>query len=131
MLTERLLVGTGATVVYVTLQKTAMDVAAALVAAGIDARPYHAGLGPLQREVGDSSLAPSSDYFMSPSERAVVNVARTTHLFFDVVRCCFRFQIVWSEVMLALSARTFVAVGYAVESSGFCFFRIRPVCGVA
>lgn len=41
----------GAAVVYVTLQRTAVEVAQALVAAGIDARPYHAGLPALQREV--------------------------------------------------------------------------------
>lgn len=41
----------GAAVVYVTLQRTAQEVADALVGAGIDARPYHAGLPPLQREV--------------------------------------------------------------------------------
>ncbi len=44
-------VGAGAAVVYVTLQKTAVEVAQALAAAGVDARPYHAGLPPLQREV--------------------------------------------------------------------------------
>lgn len=41
----------GAAVVYVTLQRTAVEVAEALVAAGIDARPYHAGLPALEREV--------------------------------------------------------------------------------
>lgn len=41
----------GAAVVYVTLQRTAVEVAQALVAAGIDARPYHAGLPALEREV--------------------------------------------------------------------------------
>lgn len=41
----------GATVVYVTLQKTAVEVADSLVDLGFDARPYHAGLLPLQREV--------------------------------------------------------------------------------
>lgn len=41
----------GAAVVYVTLQRTAEEVAEALVGAGLDARPYHAGLPPLQREV--------------------------------------------------------------------------------
>ena len=41
----------GAVVVYVTLQKTAVEVAQSLVALGLDARPYHAGLPPLQREV--------------------------------------------------------------------------------
>jgi len=45
-------VGAGAAVVYVTLQKTAVEVAQALAAAGLDAKPYHAGLPPLQREVG-------------------------------------------------------------------------------
>lgn len=61
MLTEMLLLGgerdggeggvAGAAVVYVTLQRTAVEVAEALVAAGLDARPYHAGLPALQREV--------------------------------------------------------------------------------
>lgn len=41
----------GAAVVYVTLQRTAVEVAQALVAAGIAARPYHAGLPALEREV--------------------------------------------------------------------------------
>jgi ATP-dependent DNA helicase RecQ len=36
----------GPTIVYVTLQKDAMRVARMLVDAGIDARPYHAGLAP-------------------------------------------------------------------------------------
>lgn len=41
----------GATMVYVTLQKTAEEVAAALVMEGVDARPYHAGLPNVRREV--------------------------------------------------------------------------------
>ena len=41
----------GAAVVYVTLQKTAEEVSQMLVAAGFDARPYHAGLPSTQREV--------------------------------------------------------------------------------
>lgn len=48
--------GVGAAVVYVTLQRTAVEVAQALVAAGIDARPYHAGLPALEREVGFSCV---------------------------------------------------------------------------
>lgn len=40
----------GAAVVYVTLQRTAVEVADALVAAGLEARPYHAGLPPAVRE---------------------------------------------------------------------------------
>lgn len=51
MLAKLLTEGLGASVVYVTLQKTAVEVAQALVAAGLDARPYHAGLQPFQREV--------------------------------------------------------------------------------
>lgn len=43
--------GGGAAVVYVTLQKTAEEVANALAKAGVDARPYHAGLQPAEREV--------------------------------------------------------------------------------
>ncbi len=56
----------GAAVVYVTLQKTAETVAAALVAAGIDARPYHAGLE-------DELRAGTQDWFMR--EKAPVVVA--------------------------------------------------------
>jgi ATP-dependent DNA helicase RecQ len=40
----------GPTLVYVTLQKTAEQVAEALVAAGFDAEPYHAGMKMAQRE---------------------------------------------------------------------------------
>lgn len=43
--------GGGASVVYVTLQKTAVEVSQMLIAAGFDARPYHAGLPSAQREV--------------------------------------------------------------------------------
>lgn len=43
--------GDGASVVYVTLQKTAVEVSQMLIAAGFDARPYHAGLPLAQREV--------------------------------------------------------------------------------
>lgn len=57
----------GAAVVYVTLQKTAVEVAEALNVAGLDARPYHAGLSLLDREVcvlceGDRGGSP---YFLS------------------------------------------------------------------
>ena len=55
----------GAVVVYVTLQKTAETVAAALTAAGIDARPYHAGLEDEQR-------AATQDWFMRGSAPVVV-----------------------------------------------------------
>ena len=55
----------GAVVVYVTLQKTAETVAAALTAAGIDARPYHAGLEDEQR-------AGTQDWFMRGSAPVVV-----------------------------------------------------------
>ncbi len=41
--------GVAPTLVYVTLQKTAESVAEKLVAAGVDARPYHAGLQDEQR----------------------------------------------------------------------------------
>ncbi|MEO9176905.1 MAG: RecQ family ATP-dependent DNA helicase, partial [Gaiellales bacterium] len=45
---------TGPTIVYVTLQKDAMRVARVLVDAGIEARPYHAGLAPeLRAETQD------------------------------------------------------------------------------
>ncbi len=39
----------GATIVYVTLQRTAMRVASLLVAAGLPARAYHAGMSPEDR----------------------------------------------------------------------------------
>lgn len=58
----------GATVVYVTLQKTAETVAAALAAAGFDARPYHAGLE-------DEARAATQDWFMTAAERAPIVVA--------------------------------------------------------
>ena len=54
----------GATIVYVTLQKTAMQVAEALSLAGFPARPYHAGL--------DSELrADTQDWFIE-SETGIV-----------------------------------------------------------
>ncbi|MEZ6152326.1 MAG: RecQ family ATP-dependent DNA helicase [Pirellulaceae bacterium] len=52
------------TLVYVTLQKTAESVAEKLVAAGIDARPYHAGLEDEQRR-------DTQDWFMQ-SDRGLV-----------------------------------------------------------
>ena len=59
----------GAAVVYVTLQKTAETVAAALAAAGIDARPYHAGLEDEQR-------AGTQDWFMrGPAPVVVATIA--------------------------------------------------------
>ena len=55
----------GPTIVYVTLQKTAEDVAAALSNAGLPARCYHAGMESEQRhEV--------QDWFMSSSDAVVV-----------------------------------------------------------
>ena len=51
----------GPTIVYVTLQKTAMEVAARLAALGFEAKPYHAGLKPEQRtETQDWFLASDS-----------------------------------------------------------------------
>lgn len=48
----------GPTIVYVTLQKTAMEVAANLSEAGLTAKPYHAGLKPeVRAEVQDWFLA--------------------------------------------------------------------------
>lgn len=48
----------GPTIVYVTLQKTAMEVAKTLTAAGLSAKPYHAGLKPdVRAEVQDWFLA--------------------------------------------------------------------------
>lgn len=55
----------GAAVVYVTLQKTAEDVAAALAAGGMDARPYHAGLE-------DELRAQTQDWFMREEAPVVV-----------------------------------------------------------
>ena len=55
----------GAAVVYVTLQKTAETVAAALAGAGIDARPYHAGLESEER-------AETQDWFMRGEAPVVV-----------------------------------------------------------
>ena len=39
----------GTTIVYVTLQRTAVEVASRLAAAGFPARPYHAGMSPEER----------------------------------------------------------------------------------
>ncbi|MDF3129426.1 RecQ family ATP-dependent DNA helicase [Kiritimatiellaeota bacterium B1221] len=48
----------GGTIVYVTLQKTAEDVAARLVEAGYPARAYHAGLDAMERhEIQDQFMA--------------------------------------------------------------------------
>src|SRR5688500_8890104 len=50
----------GPTIVYVTLQKTAEDVASGLAAAGLPARPYHAGMdAELRHEVQDWFMASS------------------------------------------------------------------------
>lgn len=54
----------GATVVYVTLQKTAEEVAAALAKAGLPARAYHAGLP-------DDERGATQDWFMT-GERPIV-----------------------------------------------------------
>ncbi len=54
----------GATIVYVTLQRTAMAVAKRLREAGFEARPYHAGLD-------DDVRAETQDWFME-SESAIV-----------------------------------------------------------
>ena len=59
----------GAAVVYVTLQKTAETVAESLAAAGIDARPYHAGLP-------DDQRAGTQDWFMRhPAPVIVATIA--------------------------------------------------------
>lgn len=55
----------GATIVYVSLQKTAVEVANRLQAAGFDARHYHAGLKPEERE-------DVQDWFMASSSGIVV-----------------------------------------------------------
>ncbi len=54
----------GATIVYVTLQRTAQGLAAALVAKGLKARAYHAGLETLER-------TQTQDWFMG-SQNAIV-----------------------------------------------------------
>ena len=55
----------GAAVVYVTLQRTAETVAAALAAAGLSARAYHAGLP-------DEDRAAAQDWFMASPDAVVV-----------------------------------------------------------
>ncbi len=55
----------GSTVVYVTLQKTAEEVAAFLASNGVDARAYHAGMEPDVR-------AGTQDWWMSGANRVVV-----------------------------------------------------------
>ena len=55
----------GATVVYVTLQRTAETVAAALAGAGMPARAYHAGLR-------DEERAATQDWFMASADAVVV-----------------------------------------------------------
>ena len=58
-----------AAVVYVTLQRTAETVAAALTAAGVDTRPYHAGLE-------DDQRAATQDWFMrEPAPVVVATIA--------------------------------------------------------
>ena len=57
--------GRGPTIVYVTLQKTAEDVADALAAAGLPARCYHAGLKPEDRHA-------VQDWFMGSDDATVV-----------------------------------------------------------
>jgi ATP-dependent DNA helicase RecQ len=69
LLLDRLSSGAGAsrgpTIVYVTLQKTAEDVAAALARAGLPALPYHAGLD-------DAERARVQDWFLESTEAVVV-----------------------------------------------------------
>ena len=55
----------GTTIVYVTLQRTAEEVAAGLAAAGLPARAYHAGLRDYQRSA-------AQDEWMRGSDRIVV-----------------------------------------------------------
>ncbi len=55
----------GATIVYVTLQRTAVDVAKRLADAGLPARPYHAGLKSEQR-------AETQDWFLGGTDHIVV-----------------------------------------------------------
>lgn len=55
----------GATIVYVTLQKTAMEVARKLNEVGIDAKPYHAGLKTELR-------GETQDWFLSQDDAVIV-----------------------------------------------------------
>ncbi len=55
----------GPTVVYVTLQRTAEEIAAALVVEGFDARPYHAGLS-------DEVRHQVQDWFLGATQGIVV-----------------------------------------------------------
>ncbi len=55
----------GATIVYVTLQKTAVRVAELLAKAGIPAKPYHAGMKPEVR-------AETQDWFLNSDEAVIV-----------------------------------------------------------
>ncbi len=64
-LTGRLRQRDGAAVVYVTLQRTAEEIASALREAGVDARPYHAGLE-------DGLRSGTQDWFMREEAPVVV-----------------------------------------------------------
>ena len=57
--------GPGPAIVYVTLQKTAEQVARRLVHAGLEARPYHAGLG-------DEERRETQEWFMASTDGVVV-----------------------------------------------------------
>ena len=57
--------GSGPAIVYVTLQKTAEQVARRLVHAGLEARPYHAGLG-------DEKRRETQEWFMASTDGVVV-----------------------------------------------------------
>src|SRR6188768_803608 len=60
---------TGSTIVYVTLQRTALRVASLLAAAGLPARPYHAGLSPEDR------VATQEWWTASPGNIVVATIA--------------------------------------------------------
>ena len=55
----------GSTIVYVTLQRTALRVASLLAAAGLPARPYHAGMSPEDRVA-------SQEWWMASGSNVVV-----------------------------------------------------------
>ncbi|WP_411277088.1 ATP-dependent DNA helicase RecQ [Gaiella sp.] len=55
----------GSTIVYVTLQRTALRVASLLAAAGLPARPYHAGMTPEDRSV-------TQEWWMASGRNVVV-----------------------------------------------------------
>ncbi|CAM9160756.1 unnamed protein product [Laminaria digitata] len=110
----------GAAVVYVTLQKTAVEVAQSLVALGLDARPYHAGLPPLQREE-------TQDWFMNAPDGASPVVVGTIAFGMGLdkknVRHVYHFNLPRSPEDLAQQARKKNIVGRAGRDGRRAFCR--------